>query len=949
MFFKNNTTRIGRKKILKTKGVNLTPRLLNYVERTNKDGIKDVMLDLKLYCNVDEVARIANKSVLNYSQVAEKVDIRLSSNNINYYRTQGALSKKSDFVRNKKQEEEFPFESAKVKMNSATGKQPVGRRGVLGSSISQGNTGIPKSTQLNLKQINEVVDNVVQFKQKNTAQILKDSKYVGFVNFSSNFIENNTQKKLVIRRQQRNLQQKDSRHDILAKRSFKKIYNHLIESSSDPAFLFQDSFEKRSYMEQVKGLSGKIKSSGKKNRFLLNALPLIRSIGAQIGNEDESKLRVVTEVDNFDEKMLSLNIKINLSTLTKIGEKIFVLMFCKNKSGVYLEASDYFFNMQDILDQIDFSIIDYDIKSTRLNTGISLLSLQGKNKYGNVDLSVMAKKIKRSAPFELTTYKSYDRVILLPNQRKVLMDGSVDTKNKTTQRNFRPSETIFYRTTLNFNGKKYQNFKCTSDRGKIKEENIPYCTIHAKTAKDGSGVVVSYENISENVVGIRPRKYRFTGGSKGKMLPIFSREDNGFPKKIEKFIETRGTLSSLSVKDYDVYRTKNYMYVAECMMKNGETKLASAFFIHDFKERDGSVAIENIRVNTTRPIIDSSEFDLDNKRLVKRQVTLQFSIKKIENEIDKILQNLFGDLFEIFKEDLKKIKDLQGLVYSVEIIRINKSTGENETIGKVTADNEGNCTFIDHNNPALDSVTYVLSPRVSPANSLINNINETISKMGKKTIFQSVNYVTANNVRNYENREKEIWTAVGNKFGRRNVFLKSLIERPNFVLDKNNFDVFLDTETGDIEYVDMTNSTLVTNKRIRVKDDSISEVPVVTEKSLLTSRKNTIQKRYFDISFTVQNDFFVDFYAIFIKEGNNVYLDGVMHSKDSLQRDNLYSYLVEHNGSFGKIEYYAVPFFKDGTIASPILVSAQIIHTVTSQWEKNDKNTKSKRQLNISF
>ena len=203
--------------------------------------------------------------------------------------------------------------------------------------------------------------------------------------------------------------------------------------------------------------------------------------------------------------------------------------------------------------------------------------------------------------------------------------------------------------------------------------------------------------------------------------------------------------------------------------------------------------------------------------------------------------------------------------------------------------------------------------------------------MGKKTIFQSVNYVTANNVRNYENREKEIWTAVGNKFGRRNVFLKSLIERPNFVLDKNNFDVFLDTETGDIEYVDMTNSTLVTNKRIRVKDDSISEVPVVTEKSLLTSRKNTIQKRYFDISFTVQNDFFVDFYAIFIKEGNNVYLDGVMHSKDSLQRDNLYSYLVEHNGSFGKIEYYAVPFFKDGTIASPILVSAQIIHTVTSQ------------------
>ena len=78
------------------------------------------------------------------------------------------------------------------------------------------------------------------------------------------------------------------------------------------------------------------------------------------------------------------------------------------------------------------------------------------------------------------------------------------------------------------------------------------------------------------------------------------------------------------------------------------------------------------------------------------------------------------------------------------------------------------------------------------------------------------------------------------------------------------------------------------------------------------------------------NDFFVDFYAIFIKEVNNVYLDGVMHSKDSLSRDNMYSYLVEHNGSFGQIEYYAVPFFKDGTISAPILVTAQIINSEIS-------------------
>jgi len=925
MYLKNNLAK--RKKILKNKGVKLTPKLLKYVEHTSREGLTDVMLDLKIYCNIDETSRIVNKSTLNQNMHASKIDLRLSSRSINYYKTLGKLSKKSDFVNVKKQKEKISFDVIKSKTSTT---QPVGRPGVLASDTSKDSGSITKATQLNLSQINDVVDNYVNFKQKNTAQILKDSRYIGFVNFSNKFIENNIQKRLVISNSNRVLEQNISGKNVLAKRSFKKIYNQLIESGIDPAFLFQDDFGKKSYLEQVKGLTGKIKARGKKDKFLLNAIPLIESISTQINSNNNSSLEIASEIDSNDEKMLSLNIKINLSTLQALGEKIYVLAFCKNKKDVYLESSDYFFRLQDVLNQIDYNVIDYNIKSTRLNTGVSLLALKGKNKFGKVDVNVLAKKIKRSTPFELTTYQSYENVVLLPNQRKVLRDGSAETRDKKGTRNFKMSETIFYRTTLNFNDKNYQNFKSSSDKGRFKEENIPYCTIHARTSKDGKSVVVYYENISENVIGIRPRKYRYTGSVKGKMLPVFSRDDGEFPKKLDNFISAKGALSSFSIKDYDVYRTKNYMYVAECMMKNGETKLAAAYFIHGFRERDGSVLINDINVNTSKPIIDNDEFSFDDRRLVKRSVILNFKIQKIENEIDKILQNLFGDLFEIFKEDLQKIKDLQGLIYSVDIVRINKATGENETIGKVTADQDGNCSFTDKDNPALDDVVYVLSPRVAPAKSLINDINETIAKMGKKTIFQNLNYVTANNVKNYKNRDDQIWSAVGNKFGRRNVFLKSLVERTNFVLDKNNFDIFLDAETGDIEYVDIGDTIITTNKKIEVSGDSITEISFVSERSLLASRKNTIQKRYFDLSFIVRNDFFVDYYAMFIKEGNNVYLDGVMHSKDSLSRDNLYSYFIEHNGSFGNIEYYAVPFFKDGTISSPILVSAQIVNSEIS-------------------
>ena len=73
------------------------------------------------------------------------------------------------------------------------------------------------------------------------------------------------------------------------------------------------------------------------------------------------------------------------------------------------------------------------------------------------------------------------------------------------------------------------------------------------------------------------------------------------------------------------------------------------------------------------------------------------------------------------------------------------------------------------------------------------------------------------------------------------------------------------------------------------------------------------------------NDFLVDFYVIFVKEGNYVYLDGTMHSSDVFLESKTYRYFVEHSGSAGIVEYYVVPFLKSGNILNPVLAAAQLI------------------------
>ena len=288
--------------------------------------------------------------------------------------------------------------------------------------------------------------------------------------------------------------------------------------------------------------------------------------------------------------------------------------------------------------------------------------------------------------------------------------------------------------------------------------------------------------------------------------------------------------------------------------------------------------------------------------------------------------NLLYDLEKNLKDKLKKIRDVQSLLYSVEIVRVINFTGDAETIGKVTPDEKGFCSFTDTSAPLFESCTYQFLPRVMLASEAIEEVNSQIEVLSKRLKRSPINYARASRRAKSYKKKNGIMSIQKAKFNRRRAFTKSIIESQKVVVDRQNFDVFLDSTTGDVfeRRLNGINPHQVPGDVFQISDASVKKVVNEIQDLDYSSSKNILKDEYYDVTFKVGGDVYIDFYAIFIKEGKNVYLDGAMHSSDGLTSKK-YSYLVKHKGSQGVVEYYAVPFYKNGAVGAPRIITAQIL------------------------
>jgi len=922
MFIRNP---IKKYKILANENSNdkLQPRILKENIVKDRDGRDKSILTIKLFCRI-------NLDTINEVE-CEKIDARLSSKDLSYYRTLGKMTQTNVVAANildKEVDAQTKDNTTKSFLESSKRQQRRKERRRRArekkekNKISNKNrltSGVNSKVILDTKALVRSSRNSANFMLSKNNDIYESAKKIGSFNIARAKLTNtlSSNKKVL------QIKSLDDRIDQNIKRSrgsnldtFLNTYNNLIDSDIDPIRYYENPIGKRSFNQERKGIKNttiKVPAFFKDiNNTLVEEINLLSGQKYQFSK--------VEKTENY--KIIEIVGSISKDELLKIGKNGYILFIAKSLGGLNIQAQSVPFSVKALTDQVKEQSTIVKLSTLRKPTGVSKLTVSNLDNKNYASIDIEAKTINRSQGKLDSFYKKIaSNIGVFPKNTATLNDGVVDA-NPRQPINFNRSSSIFYRSTLNYRDKQYQNSKSISSKsmsGNRRSLNFPSLKLIAKIDESGRGFNVNIYDISENIAAVCLKKYRFKGSAKGKLLTTKDLEGNNNDFS---YLEKTSGKQNISFFDSDVFEGKAYMYVVECIMSNGERKLASDYFIEKFEARTETVLISD--TNVIDESFDSLEsFTRDVFEQPTRSISISFKIEKIENEIDKVIKNMFGNLFDIFSDELKKVKDAQGLVYSIEIQRIDNDTGDSKTIGKVTANESGMCFFEDKEAPLLSDVTYKLIPRVKPASEAIDSINAQLNSLAKYTISKSVNFVSAAARSNARNRNDKVFSAKRNKFNDRQVFKKGLIRDPKKIVQNNGADIFADSSTGDIAYIEVGGS----NRSTSGTDVTLLNGDILEIQHALIEREsyNSITKKYYDLSFDVEGDSVVDFYAVFIKEGNNVYLDGAAHSNDNYQRTKSYSYLIEHAGAQGVIEYYVVPFLKSGRILLPRLVTAQII------------------------
>lgn len=872
-------------KVIETLSQSETINVISIQTNNNSTSNEEDVFEIELPVQV-------NKSILT-GQKVDKIDILIESSNQKLANKNNSLT-----VEKEKRKSEL-----KASAGFLENKDTQSTNNLVKSSIN-GKSKFKESPSL----LNRSIENLTKNKKINSSQQIT-SKKIGSTNFSPSTNMLNVKKagandvfgtkKILIPRQmsKKEIEAKNANKKIDRSESdennfrniFKKQYKKLLTSGvKDSAAIFQESHNKISLKQKNSGLLSKPSPHLKNNANIFN--PVVEGIKKEIQDASiDRDIKFVSALVTKSNEPLRTKVKISRKELNDLSRKGSLVLQSKDKNGGPTQTSRIRIDVDKILNQEKPSSSEFSMGVKRTNKGSGLLL--GSNKKAESSLTIFKKSVSKSNTHSKTDFK---------------MTGNINIKKTDNRKNLKSntklSDDVFYRGTLNFGGEDYSNMKCIVDRSnKSKFENTPFLTITARIDHGKGCMEILVNNISPNISSIKVMKQRFKGhgGLLGEKINILNSKnqpiDYTFVQESEK----------MKFLDHDMFDEKSYRYYAECIMTNGEIKTAHSSFIETFEEKSELVEFKNVET-----IIEENN------------VTVSFVLNKVKTSTDAILSTLFGDLFLLFQKDLENIKDLQGLVYSVEVVRINTLTGEAKTIERLSLNEKGEGTFQD-NLSDTSNVFYKLVPRVLPASDVITKVNDKIKLIGKKQVFKKLNSVFASNRRKGSDVSggKIILSKVGSKFSNKMGFKKGRIVTPQSELEESGLDFFKHSSTGDVYYIDLKNEN--GRSDFKISPGTVKEIPRFNSKFKNEDKKG-LQKQYMSVDINVSNDRNVDYYQFYVKENNDVYLDGVVNSTDT-SGDKKYKYLVSHKGSIGDIEYFTVPVFKTGEIGSVKSVGKRFI------------------------
>ena len=579
--------------------------------------------------------------------------------------------------------------------------------------------------------------------------------------------------------------------------------------------------------------------------------------------------------------------------------------------------------------------IDFSTNAIRSNKGNVITSISNQELQDSY-FNLYQKEFSRSQNFMDAVFKEASGTFLIKAKSTArLIDGKL--KNPSTPL-LSKTKTVFHRITANFDGKEIANTKSSSIASLESEGSQLSCSIYVIQNDEEGTSEISISNLSEDVYAVLPVK-RVVRGTRGSNFETVKYLLNGsLVDNVKTFVSDLGKgerlETSTKFSDGDVEDDVTYEYAAILYSRSGQRQISGSRFLEKRIDREGLIKAE---VTLTPRNVNASD-EKDNK--IKSVVDFEVLLKRSEDDVDKIINSIFGDNRALFNDDLKSIKDASNLIYGVRVHRIDMKTGEYVFVGSFRGYKQEDknasaqtdipktyrATFSD-NAPAFTSQTYKFDPYIIPPAQVLDKVFSSLEKIVKdKNRSRSTLYKMA--VSKQKILNKDILSKVGTKFasiqGK-----KGVVSSPTAFLEKNKNDLFLEGITGDIVY----ESFVPKNQKASSQKVSLQESNVRIIKGLDrdAKNKNYIPKQIANIEFSISDgDVMTDFYVIVkqINKDPNIIIDGAVHSQDALgssTKITTYNYLSEVKTRVGLIRYYLFGISKTGIINGPSFLGSLLL------------------------
>jgi len=711
-----------------------------------------------------------------------------------------------------------------------------------------------------------------------------------------------------------------NREESAADRNFRSAYFSKVKLGKDPLSSFQNPDGFTSLQERLMGIGSLKKNKDDRLRNIFKILSQKESDSASASGN----FRIVKSKQSKRKEIYKTTFEVPRRKLKEMASKssINLIFYAYNNKGIKVDSFSQVLNIKQLFSTEVNPTIDFDISSCRTSRGNIVTNVSNKElDVGN--FNIYQKFFSKSQNFKRKNFSLLaDDFDVNPRNTLRLIDGKV--QNRASPQ-LSKTKSVFHRVTSNFKDREIFNTKSSSaDAIKTFSNQLTcavYVEIETATGEDkgGSRATVTITNLSEDVYAVLPVK-RVAKGNRGNDFKTVKFSNSGLLEDNEKtFVDKDEDDAVFTFFDDDLEDDVIYEYSAILYSRSGEPQLSGSRFLEKSVEREGLIS-----ATTETSIIG---FGTDDNGAPTMRTEFNVTLNRQEDDVDKILNGLFGDNRSLFEDDLKEIKDASNLSYGVRVHKIDTATGDFLYVGSFRASKQENIDaqsstdipktykvkFEDFSS-AANSQIYKIDPYLIPPAQVLDKVVSSLTNIIKQN-NRSRSTLNKLFVSKQKILNQQVVSKIGTKFASVQSRKGALSSTESFV-EKNRNNLFLEGATGDIEYETVTPENLSTsfdNFKIDNSDISLLKTLDVDPNST-----NFVPKNLVRVEFSVGNtDNFVDFYVILRKENGNpeIIIDGAMHSTDLTEdrRFMNYTYLSKTKTSVGLVSYFVVPVSKLGT------------------------------------